>query len=98
MKHQRSKTAIEIKQVLDLDDPVSKALLVLSLLNIALILATTRLDAAAAQSVIMQLVNTLFVLYVLSCFRNGSCNVFAFVTGMLLVAFTLMEIAMRVSV
>lgn len=90
------KAALEIKQILDLDDPMSKILFVLGLTNMVVSLVTNPLNAYSLDLALQQLVNLLFMLYVLSCFKNGDCNIFAFIISMLTIALLAGEITLRV--
>lgn len=90
------KAAIEIKQTLDLDDPMSKMLFTLGLCNMMVALVTSPLNADSIHVALKQLVNLLFMLYVLSCFKNGDCNIFAFIISMLTIALLAGEITLRV--
>ena len=90
------KAALEIKQILDLDDPMSKILFVLGLTNLVVALVTSPLNAYSLDVALQQLVNLLFMLYVLSCFKNGDCNIFAFIISMLTIALLAGEITLRV--
>jgi len=90
------KAALEIKQILDLDDPMSKILFVLGLTNMVVSLVRSPLLADSLDLALQQLVNLLFMLYVLSCFKNGDCNIFAFIISMLTIALLAGEITLRV--
>lgn len=90
------KAALEIKQILDLDDPMSKILFVLGLTNMVVLLVRSPLIADSLDLALQQLVNLLFMLYVLSCFKNGDCNIFAFIISMLTIALLAGEITLRV--
>lgn len=90
------KAALEIKQILDLDGPMSKILFVLGLTNMVVSLVTSPLNAYSLDLALQQLVNLLFMLYVLSCFKNGDCNIFAFIISMLTIALLAGEITLRV--
>lgn len=91
------KAALEIKQILDLEDPISKILFTLGLVNITLALVmTTTLNAYSIDTALQQLVNLMFMLYVLSCFKNGDCNIFAFIISMITISLLVAEIALRV--
>tara|TARA_B110000285_G_C15114831_1_gene613428 strand:+ start:335 stop:622 length:288 start_codon:yes stop_codon:yes gene_type:complete len=90
------KAAMEIKQILDLDDPMSKILFTLGLCNMIVALVTSPLNAYSIDIALQQLVNLLFMLYVLSCFKNGDCNLFAFIISMLTIALLIGEITLRV--
>ena len=90
------KASLEIKQILDLDDPISKILFILGLTNMVVALMTSRLNASSIDIALQQLVNLLFMLYVLSCFKNGDCNIFAFIISMLTIALLAGEILLRV--
>ena len=89
------KTALQIKQILDLNDPLSKILFTLGLANLFVTLITASITADTVNIAIQQLVNLLFMLYVLSCFKNGDCNIFAFVISILSIALLAGEIALR---
>ena len=90
------KAALEIKQILDLDDPISKILLILGLTNMVVALMTSPLNDFSIELALQQIVNLLFMLYVLSCFKNGDCNIFAFMISMLTIALLAGEISLRV--
>lgn len=90
------RAALEIKQILDLDDPMSKILFVLGLTNLVVALVASPLNAYSLDLALQQLVNLLFMLYVLSCFKNGDCNIFAFIISMLTIALLAGEITLRV--
>ena len=90
------KAALEIKQVLNLEDPMSKILFTLGLTNMVVSLMTMPLNAYSIDIALQQLVNLLFMLYVLSCFKNGDCNIFAFIISMLTIALLIGEITLRV--
>ncbi len=90
------KAALEIKQFLDLEDPISKTLFILGLVNITVALITTSLNAYSIDMALQQLVNLMFMLYVLSCFKNGDCNIFAFIISMLTISLLVAEITLRV--
>lgn len=90
------KAALEIKQILNLDDPMSKILFVLGITNLVVALVTSPLNAYSLDLALQQLVNLLFMLYVLSCFKNGDCNIFAFIISMLTIALLAGEITLRV--
>ena len=87
---------MEIKQTLDLDDPVSKILFTLGLVNMVVTLMTSPINAFSLEIAIQQLFNLLFMLYVLSCFKNGDCNVLAFVISIMTVALYTSEITLRI--
>ena len=87
---------MEIKQILDLDDPLSKMLFTLGLINMVVALVTSPPNASSIDTAIQQLVNILFMLYVLSCFKNGDCNILAFIISMITIALMVMEITLRV--
>ncbi len=90
------KVAMEIKQILDLEDPMSKILFILGLTNMVVALMTSPLNAYSIDLALQQLVNLLFMLYVLSCFKNGDCNIFAFIISMLTITLLVGEITLRV--
>uniref|UniRef100_A0A6C0IZG6 Uncharacterized protein n=1 Tax=viral metagenome TaxID=1070528 RepID=A0A6C0IZG6_9ZZZZ len=90
------KAALEIKQILDLDDPISKILFILGLTNMVVALMTSPLNDFSIELALQQIVNLLFMLYVLSCFKNGDCNIFAFMISMLTIALLAGEISLRV--
>lgn len=90
------KASIQIKQALDLDDPQSKLLLTLGAANVAVMLLTMPFTAALIDSILQQMVNLLFMLYVLSCFRNGECNLLALVISMMAIALLFSEVVLRV--
>lgn len=88
---------MEIKQILDLDDPMSKILFTLALTNIIVSLVmSSPLNADSIDIALQQLFNLLFFLYVLSCFKNGDCNIFAFIISMLTITLLVGEITLRV--
>lgn len=90
------KATLEIKQLLDIDDPMSKILFTLGFVNMLVALMTSRLNAYSIDIALQQLVSLLFMLYVLSCFKNGNCNLFAFIISMLTIALLACEITLRV--
>jgi hypothetical protein len=90
------KAAMEIKQILDLEDPMSRILFTLGLTNLVVSLMTSPLNAYSIDTALQQLVNLLFMLYVLSCFKNGDCNIFAFIISILTIALLAGEITLRV--
>ena len=90
------KATLEIKQILDLDDPISKILFTLGVVNMLVTLMTGRLNVYSIDMALQQLVNLMFMLYVLSCFKNGDCNKFAFIISMLTIALLAGEITLRV--
>lgn len=87
---------IEIKQILDLKDPMSKLIFTLGFMNIVLSLLTNSINLASLDMSIQQIVNILFLLYILSCFRNGDCNIFAFIISIMVVALLAAELVLRV--
>ena len=89
------KAALEIKQILDLNDPMSKILFTLGSINMLVTLFTNPLNAYSLDLVLQQLVNILFMLYILSCFKNGNCTIFAFIITLLTIALLASEITLR---
>lgn len=90
------KAALEIKQILNLEDPMSKILFILGLTNMVVTLVTSPLNAISIHFALQQLVNLLFMLYVLSCFKNGDCNIFAFIISIFAIALLVAEVTLRV--
>ena len=90
------KAALEIKQILDLDDPMSKILFTIGLVNMLVTLIISPLNPFSIDMALQQLVNLMFMLYVLSCFKNGDCNIFAFIISMVTIALLASEITLRV--
>lgn len=90
------KAAMEIKQILDLDDPISKILFTLGIVNMVVTLVTGPMDGFLIDQALQQLANLLFMLYVLSCFKNGDCNIFAFIISMITIALFASEITLRI--
>lgn len=90
------KVSMEIKQILDLDDPISKIHFTLGLTSMVVTLMTSPLNAYSIDMALQQLVNLMFMLYVLSCFKNGDCNIFAFIISMLTITLYAGEITLRV--
>ncbi len=90
------KAALEIKQILDLDDPMSKILFTLGSINMLVTLFTNPLNAYTIDIVLQQLVNLLFMLYILSCFKNGNCTIFSFIIALLTTALLASEITLRI--
>tara|TARA_Y100001936_G_scaffold234196_1_gene260956 strand:+ start:379 stop:681 length:303 start_codon:yes stop_codon:yes gene_type:complete len=89
---------IEIKQILNLQDPLAKTLFFLGIANILFLLIVNKINTTAIDMALQQLVNVLFMLYVLSCFKNGGCNVLAFVISMLAILLLAAELFQRLSV
>ena len=90
------KASLEIRQILDLEDPISKILFTLGLANIVVMLMTTKFTTYSIDITLNQLVNLMFMLYVLSCFKNGNCNIFAFIISMLVITLLVAELALRI--
>lgn len=90
------KAAIEIKQILDINDPITKLLFTLGVANIVVTLITSKLNAYSIDLVIVQLVNLLFLMYILSCFRNGNCQMLSFIIAMITIILLISEITLRI--
>lgn len=90
------KATLEIKQILDLNDPLSKLMFTLGLLNICVILVSSKVSVFTLENVFQRMVNILFLLYVLSCFKNGNCNIFAFILSVMSIALMATELFMRI--
>lgn len=87
-----SKTRIEIKQLLDLDDPLSKMITTLAIVTIALRFVVAPLDEMTIGLVLSDIVNFLFILYTLSCYRNGGCNIYAMVAAVAVIMLLVLRI------
>lgn len=90
------KAKMEIKQILDIEDPMSKTILALGLLNVFMFFVTTHLSTMNMETVFAMLIHLMFALYMLSCFRNGNCNIFAFVLSILLISTLMVEVLLRI--
>tara|TARA_B100001778_G_C18592780_1_gene633073 strand:+ start:315 stop:695 length:381 start_codon:yes stop_codon:yes gene_type:complete len=93
----KAKGTIEIKQLLDLDDPLSKMILTLAIVTMALRLVSNPLDDVLIGLLLSDIVNFLFILYTLSCYRNGGCNIYAMVAALFVILLLIMRIMVVVN-
>ena len=71
------KLSFEFKRALDLSDTTTKLVLILGLSNILFIFFANPTNVMTIDVVVSQLINLMFLVYILSCFKNGNCNIFA---------------------
>lgn len=88
---------IEIEQVLNLKDPMAKLIFTLGMINILVTLVTSTMNAHLIDLTLQQLVNLLFMLYVLSCFKNGNCGILAFLVSVLSILLFSADIILRIT-
>lgn len=88
---------IEIEQVLNLKDPMAKLIFTLGMINILVTIVAGTLSTSLIDLTLQQLVNLLFLLYVLSCFKNGNCNMLAFVVSVLTILLFAADIILRIT-
>ena len=88
---------IEIEQVLNLKDPMAKLIFTLGMINILVTIVTDTLNTSLIDLTLQQLVNLLFMLYVLSCFKNGNCNMLAFFVSVLSILLFAADIILRIT-
>ena len=88
---------IEIEQVLNLKDPMAKLIFTLGMINILVTIVAGTLSTSLIDLTLQQLVNLLFMLYVLSCFKNGNCNMLAFVVSVLTILLFAADIILRIT-
>lgn len=89
---------IEIEQVLNLKDPMAKLIFTLGMINLLVTLVTSAMTVNTIDLILQQLVNLLFMLFVLSCFKNGNCSVLAFVVSVLTILLFSADIILRITV
>ena len=89
------KISMEIKQMLDLNDPLSKTLLALGACQMFLKFLTNNMYSV--DNAIQNIVCILITLYVLSCFRNGNCTKFAYVVSLFLILLFIFDIITMLS-
>lgn len=90
------KLALELKQVLDLDDKKSKIIFAFGLINIIIMLATSHINADLLSLSIQHIVNLLFLLYVLACFKNGGCHIITQVFSAIILVLFVGESILRI--
>ena len=77
---------IQVSTALDLKNPMSRMIMAVLIGNSVLKLVQTTNIQQTARELTIYTISMLFALYVLSCYRNGGCNVLAmFVATLILV-------------
>lgn len=89
--------SIEIEQVLNLKDPMAKLIFTLGIINLLVTLVTSAMTPHLIDLSLQQLVNLLFMLYVLSCFKNGNCGILAFLVSVLSILLFSADIILRIT-
>lgn len=87
---------------LDIDNPFTRAIVAVTFLNLFIVLIKLIMHKSKMQPVdtyhfiLSGVIGLMVCLYILSCFRNGNCNIFANVISIVVIVMTCAEIVSRI--
>lgn len=80
-----SNTKKKVMQAINIKDPVTQIIVALGAVDLAMTVFQARaLTSGLLSELIMYTVQLLFITYVLTCLRNGGCNIYSRVIGIIL--------------
>lgn len=92
----KSSALIEIRQKMDLDSPIAKAIAIVAAINIFSIILTMPYSEGLFAAVLSNLLQVIAFLYMISCFKTGNCKLLSLVLGSVVIICFIMEAYARV--